>query len=286
MIYHIADWEERYENSDTRKRKSLFWVLVPNSHDGLGFCSIMGREDALEIFGAWVLILQCASKCSRRGVLCSTKGRPYTAKDIATITRAPAESIALALDVLVEIGWIHADKSARHSDKVADDSDKVADDSDKVARHSDKVADDPNVSADAAGGRGTKKERKKERKISPLTPQGGENGGGESGIEIPSPLSEDAQFVQTWDRWCKYQTQRNRRGWCEVMQEEQLAHLSTMSPTDAATSLVSAMLKGWQGPAELNHRAKGKEDAAPPARATIEPDAAASAIAEIEEAMR
>jgi len=238
MRYEVADWDNKYENAETRKRKSLFWVLVPNCHDGLGYCTIMEREDALEVFGAWVLILQVASKSSHRGSLSSSKGRPYSAKEIATMTRAPVEKIRDALDVLVEIGWVLATAPE--------------DDSGVVATH---------TGAPGGGGLspGTKKEKKKDKiERNPIAPSvaGRE---GESGIIIPSPLCDDAIFMDAWDQWCKHQEQMHNRRFTLVAQEEQLKQLATMGAVDATTSLVDAMVKTWQGPAQINNRAKSKE---------------------------
>ncbi len=277
-IYKIANWVEKYETADTRKRKSLFWVLVPNGHDGLGYCSIMERYDALEVFGAWVLILQVASKCSTRGSLTTTKGRPYTAKDIATMTRAPVDSITEALDVLVEIGWVTADTSADHPDVSADDPDKVADDPDKVA-------DDPDVSAGLGKSLSVKKERERRKKKDHPYPSTEGDEGGASGIKIPSPLAGDAVFISSWEAWCRYQEQSGNRRWGPEMIKQQLEHLSTMTPGDASTSLCDAMLKGWQGPARVNHGSKGKGgEPAKPVRVKVDTTTADEAIKAMKEA--
>ncbi len=43
MVYSVRDWAELYENAETRKRKQLGWVLVPNRHDSLAFCKLMAQ---------------------------------------------------------------------------------------------------------------------------------------------------------------------------------------------------------------------------------------------------
>ena len=253
-IYQIADWDEKYENADTRKRKTLFWVLVPNRHDGLGFCTIMENEDALEIFGAWILILQVASKADTRGALTSSKGRPYSAQQIATMTRAPVEKISAALDVLVGIGWIICTDLPPRPDE--------------PARHPDEPARHPDAPAGVGKSPVLKRERKKERKKdSPLPPQTSSMGGGGVGIEIPPPLSDDSVFVETWKRWCNYHATNGTRRWGPAMMQEQLDRLSRMTPADAKTSLCDAMMRGWQAPAKVLNRSEEKTEASKPVRA-------------------
>jgi len=273
MTYRITNWLEKYENAETRKRKSLFWVLVPNGHDGLGFCSLMERKDALEVFGAWVLILQVASKCSTRGSLITSRGRPYSAKDIATMTRAPVESISDALDVLVEIGWITADPSGHHPDG--------------SASHPDGLASHPDKSARRGKSTGVKKERERRKKESPPNPQegaGGRNGEGVGDV-IPSPLSDDSSFLATWDAWCRYQKQSGRRTWGPEMRAQQIEHLATMGPGAATESLCHAMLLGLQGPAKVAPKKKGPGgDSVAPARVSAVPGTADEAIKAMEAA--
>lgn len=275
MTYRIANWLEKYENAETRKRKSLFWVLVPNGHDGLGFCSLMERDDALKIFGAWVLILQVASKCSTRGSLITSRGRPYSAKDIATMTRAPVESISDALDVLVEIGWITADPSGTHPDG--------------SASHPDESARYPDESASRGKSTGTKIDREIREKERPPDPQewAGDRDGEGVGDKIPSPLSDDSSFLATWDAWCRYQKQSGRRTWGPEMRVQQIEHLAEMGPAAATESLCHAMLLGLQGPARVNPTSKGKgAEPAEPARVTAAPGTAETAIKAMEEASK
>ena len=58
-----------------------------------------------------------------------------------------------------------------------------------------------------------------------------------------------------------------------------------MSPEDAATSLCDAMMKGWQGPAKVNHqgKVKGGKDSKP-VRAVADPKTADDAIKAMKEA--
>src|SRR5690349_20483359 len=80
VTYAIAQWDKLYENSQSRKVDKLRWVPMPNHHDGKGFRRLMMLPDAVEIYGAWALIVQVASKCPTRGVLLDADG-PLLADD-------------------------------------------------------------------------------------------------------------------------------------------------------------------------------------------------------------
>ena len=120
-LYRIRDWPHLFENNRTRELKKLDWIPVPNKHDGDGFTDLISRPNGPALFGAWILILQLASKCDPRGTLirnpasscgniASKRGvvpMPHTAATISRITRCPEDLIQHCLEVLTgEIGWI------------------------------------------------------------------------------------------------------------------------------------------------------------------------------------
>ncbi len=135
-LYKISEWTKQFENNRTRQLQKMDWIPVPNKHDGDGFTDLISRPDGPALYGAWILILQVASKCVPRGTLCRTISStsrtqvpdsdevvggaetqlsaggcglvtvPHTPATIARITRCPEELIKRALDVCQEIGWI------------------------------------------------------------------------------------------------------------------------------------------------------------------------------------
>lgn len=108
--YFIPDWATRYETSESRKRRRLEWVAIPNQWDSRAYIAIAQRRDATAILGAWMLILEVASRMPMRGRL-EEDGTPLTAQDIAHKVRVPAQDIARAIAVLSDpaIGWIAID---------------------------------------------------------------------------------------------------------------------------------------------------------------------------------
>ena len=107
--FTIANWESQFENAQSRKLKALAWVPIPNGHDSLAYCRLIKRKDGPEIFTAWILMVQLASRCAERGVLASSDGRPYAADDMAVKSRAPERLFTKALPELIRMGWIESD---------------------------------------------------------------------------------------------------------------------------------------------------------------------------------
>ena len=106
-LYRIANWNENFENNRTRELDAMKWVPIPNKHDGEGFADLLSRENGMALYGAWILILQVASKCDQRGTLLrTTTGTPHTAETIARQSRGDSVMIAQSMSILVEIGWL------------------------------------------------------------------------------------------------------------------------------------------------------------------------------------
>lgn len=107
-VYRIANWSTLYENNRTRELKSLTWVPFPNSHDGDGYTALMSHKNAEALLGAFVVIVQVASKCGTRGTLLRGPAMPHTAASIARITRFSEKTIQQCLELCCgpEIGWI------------------------------------------------------------------------------------------------------------------------------------------------------------------------------------
>ena len=131
MAFRVKDWDKFFETHESRKLKRLSWVPVPNKHDGLGFRTLMGGQNGYEVYAAWVLVLQVASKCPIRGTLVDDSGRGLTAEDLAIKTGAPVKAYERALPILLKIGWIE------------ELTETPADDAGTPARHAGTPADSP-----------------------------------------------------------------------------------------------------------------------------------------------
>jgi len=107
-VLRIVDWDDRFENSRSRGRQNLHWVPIPNKHDGDGYTELISHANGAAHFGAWVLIIQVASKCHPRGTLVRDGGRPYDEEALERVTRCPAQVFAEAIPRLLKIGWLES----------------------------------------------------------------------------------------------------------------------------------------------------------------------------------
>lgn len=108
MAYRIRDWNLHYENNRTRELKKLDWVPLPNSLDSDGFVTLMRHRHGLAHFGAWIIILQIASKGHPRGTLTRSNGSQHDAESLSKLGRTSVEVMSTALLRLVEVGWIES----------------------------------------------------------------------------------------------------------------------------------------------------------------------------------
>ena len=124
--YTVSDWSHRYENNRTRELKRMEWVPVPNKHDGDGYTLLVDRPDGAAMLGAWLAILQVASKCDPRGTLLRDSATPHDAASIARIARLPESTIQTALDLLEnECKWLISNNPAPSCGNPAPSPDKV-----------------------------------------------------------------------------------------------------------------------------------------------------------------
>jgi len=107
--YRVKDWDKHFEKAQSRGKRcaTMCWVPIPNRHDGAGYAAVATHERASDLFSAWILIVEVASKMQPRGTL-KKDGKALSARDLSLRTRFPAEIFELAFSVLTnhDIGWL------------------------------------------------------------------------------------------------------------------------------------------------------------------------------------
>ena len=106
--YAIKDWDRIFENAASRKVERLGWVAIPNRHDSAGYGRLISLDNGPAIYGAWVVMVQVASKMPKRGILANESG-PLDEFDLEARTRIKAKLFRSAIDTLIDvkIGWIY-----------------------------------------------------------------------------------------------------------------------------------------------------------------------------------
>lgn len=216
-LFVVKDWDTLFEIASSRKLKKLGWVAIPNVHDSMAYCRIMERKDGPEIFAAWILIIQLASRCSERGVLASSDGRPYCSEEMAVKTRGPERIFSLALPYLVEAGWLESTPPLGES--------------------ANGVAESANVSA----GSGKKcrihnitKHNTTKQTPNPL-----------KGVCFPDNLNSE-EFKKLWEEWVTHRKEI-RHPLTPTQIDKQLKRLSELGIAAAVEALEHTIRNGWQG---------------------------------------
>lgn len=106
MTFRVKDWTGIYENNRSRELKKTDWVPVPNRMDGDGYTELMAHQNAAAHFGAWLAIIQIASKCEPRGTLLRDGARAHDASSLSRISRIPSEVFEEAIPRFLDIGWL------------------------------------------------------------------------------------------------------------------------------------------------------------------------------------
>jgi hypothetical protein len=104
LPYQITNWNVHFENNRTRELKRLEWVPVPNSIDNLGYIRLVTHPNGAAHLGAWLAILEVASRQKVRGTL--PQDGAGLSQSLAAISRLPASVFDEVLPRLLELQWI------------------------------------------------------------------------------------------------------------------------------------------------------------------------------------
>ena len=112
-MYRIANYSQLYNPTNTKGGDLLYaqYVKMPIKPRGKGLRALLRKDNGLEIFGIWCLLLQAATETTTpkmRGMLLNYQDEPATAEDIADAISLSDrwEEVENALNVLIEMHWI------------------------------------------------------------------------------------------------------------------------------------------------------------------------------------
>jgi hypothetical protein len=105
-MWRVKDWNSHFEKAQSRSYDRISWVSVPNKHDGDGYTQLIEHDHGASHYGAWIALVQVASKCTPRGVLIRESGKPHDAESLARQTRIGAHLFREAIPRFITIGWL------------------------------------------------------------------------------------------------------------------------------------------------------------------------------------
>lgn len=234
----IVDWNERYEKSDTRKCKDMKWVPVPNRWDSIGYLAIMDLPDALAVMGAWMLILEVASRCEHRGILAEA-GQPLTPAMIAAKVRAPLKGINRAIDVLSSpaISWI-SNSIESHPDDIPASREIIPGTREII----------PTTGQDRTGQDRTKQDSSPRSAVEPL------------------PFLGDV-FRSAWESWLSHRRGMKKKPYTPEGIVAQFKRLASWGEDRAVAAIYFSIAQNWEGIYE-EHPRSGGSSAGQPRRAS------------------
>lgn len=130
VCFRIKDWDKHFENNRTRELKYLDWVPIPNKMDGDGYTELVDHPDGAAHLGAWVAIVEVASRCDVRGTLMRDGDRPHDSASLSRQTRLPKQVFDEVIPRLILIGWIESQYI--YSKVVKEDSKTISQDNAEI----------------------------------------------------------------------------------------------------------------------------------------------------------
>lgn len=233
-LYKIANWNTVYESHETRKLECLRYVYLPNKHDGLGFRRVSAQRNACELFAAWILLVEIASKGRKgqRGIL-SRDGVPLDPTECALMTGFPADAFKRAFSFFVQpqMGWLEAEEIETPNEMlpgfIGNLPESPADLPLSPGNLPPSPADLPQTSPGIEG-----IERKKEGKRGAASP-----------ILLPF---ESEEFRSAWTDWKRHRTEI-RAPLKETSEKQTLSALERIGEKRAIAMIRFTIFKGWRG---------------------------------------
>lgn len=102
--YRIRDWIQHFENNRTRELKRMDWVPIPNRMDGSGYTELLDHPNGAAHLGAWLAIVEIASRRHPRGTL--PQDGAEIPQALARISRIPVSVFVEVIPRLLKINWI------------------------------------------------------------------------------------------------------------------------------------------------------------------------------------
>ena len=115
-MLHIKNWNDTFENAQSRKRDSNPWMMLPIDLSTHGYVMLMSMgERGIQAYGVFLAICQWSAsrKKNLRGKLCRNDGSEITENQLASYLRMDVCHLSASLKTLksADIAWIIDDNT-------------------------------------------------------------------------------------------------------------------------------------------------------------------------------
>ncbi len=151
-MLRVRDWSSNFETGESRKLVHLAWVKIPNDLTDIHYRLLIDHPEGSSHFGAWIAIVEIASRCKPRGTLCES-GLALSAKHLAMKSGLPADIFVGAIPRLLSIGWLEETSSGESMEVPAESPDVPGESTDtaELSKPNDVSGESPGVSGESPG---------------------------------------------------------------------------------------------------------------------------------------
>jgi hypothetical protein len=251
-LYAIAEWDTHFEKNRTKELKQMTWVPIPNKQDGDGYTELLDHPAGAAHFGAWVALIQVASKCSPRGTLLRDDRngvrRPHDPASLSRITRIPASVFLEALPRLIAIGWLSLEALEINDLKVSSSVTAVIPQDGAVIPHVSAASRARAIEQEKREENSTEQERRGGAGATPPEPRGASAASPRSRF-TPPPLTGTLDTPELQAEWGAFAQHRRelRKPLTPQATKHAADELAEMGPERALRALRHTIAKGWQG---------------------------------------
>lgn len=267
VLYAVSEWERHFEKNRTKELKQMTWVPIPNKQDGDGYTELLDHPNGAAHFGAWVALIQVASKCTPRGTLLRDDRngvrRPHDPASLSRITRIPAAVFIEALPRLKVIGWLSAEPLEINDLEVACGP-TAAIPQEGAGLPQECAASRARAIEQERIGEERREKEKREGGAPPPSPRGAS--AGSSRRFSPEPLTGALDTEELQAEWKCYAQHRLelKKPLTPQAAKHAAAELAEMGPARALRALRHTIAKGWQGIREPDPERNGANGRASP----------------------
>ena len=118
VYYRIRNWDEEFENNQSRQLKELPWVRMKIVVRSEEFLWLLDHPNGAAHLGIWYALIQIAARCNPRGSLLKFDGTPHDFPSVTKLLNPGLQDTVIeACTRLQVVGWLECVSFSSHAFK-------------------------------------------------------------------------------------------------------------------------------------------------------------------------